>query len=202
MLQPLAAPLPRRRPLAHLGGRRRAYRVAQPGAAPGVPVMRAMPNRPALLGAGATGAVCPAAGGCCAPRASAEAGAARGGRGGVGGDEDGARCGDGALGQRTGLFLPAGRAHGARPAPSSDSRRRARSAWRWRRSTARDSWRSRATADLARLRAEVTSTGGTTEAALAALAAADLERRGGARAAAAATSRSRELAAQLKRGSG
>ena len=38
------------------------------------------------------------------------------GRGGVGADRGRARCGDGALGQRTGVFLPAGRVHGARPA--------------------------------------------------------------------------------------
>ena len=70
------APLRRAPAARHLGGRRRAHRLARRRGAPGVPVVRAMPNRPALVGAGVTGLYAPAADRRAAQRALAEAGAA------------------------------------------------------------------------------------------------------------------------------
>ncbi len=60
LLQPLAGALRRSAAARHLRGRGSAHRRARSRAAPGVPVMRAMPNRPALVGAGATGLYAPA----------------------------------------------------------------------------------------------------------------------------------------------
>jgi len=155
VLQPLAAAFALNRPLliSVAAGVRVAALESWCGA--GVPVMRAMPNRPARVGAGATGVYAPPAVGA-QQRAAAELMAEA----------------------ATQLGLESGMAHRLAAATLHGSGLLARSG----------------DGDLARLRQEVTSTGGTTEAALRTLEAADL--RTTVRAAlAAATQRGRELAA-------
>ena len=88
--------------------------------------MRAMPNRPALVGAGATGLF--AAPGVTPRSARRPKRHAGGGRSRVGGDRRCAGCRHRALGQRAGLFLLAGGGDGARRrsiwASSADAARR------------------------------------------------------------------------------
>ena len=192
VLAPLAPQLQRERPLvlSVAAGVRCAQLAAWCG--PGVPVMRAMPNRPALLGAGATGLYAPEH---VAPgqRAAAERIACA-----VGevvwvpheADLDVVTALSGS-GPAYFLLLAQLMAESAAELglPAALARRLAVATLYGTGLLAQSGDR-----DLERLRAEITPKGGTTQAALEALAAADIK---GAvtRALAAATRRSRELAA-------
>jgi pyrroline-5-carboxylate reductase len=192
VLSPLAAALAVERPLviSVLAGTRVAALESWCG--PGVPVMRAMPNRPALIGAGATGVYAPP-GVRPAQRAAAEHILK-----GLGelvwvSDEAGLDVVTALSGSGPAYFFllaelmaEAGEGLGL---PSATAQRLALA-------TLYGSGLLAQTgdADLARLRSEVTSRGGTTEAALEVFADADL-RATVRRALAAAVQRSRELAA-------
>jgi pyrroline-5-carboxylate reductase len=192
LLQSLAAVLAAERPL--LISVAAGVRVAalESWCGQGVPVMRAMPNRPAIIGAGATGVYAPAAVGAEQRAAAARVLQALGEVFWVEGEElldvVTALSGSGPayfflLAE---LMAEAGTELGLE---SSVAQRLAAATLYGSGLLVRDG-----DADLARLREEVTSTGGTTEAALRTLEAADL--RGMVRAAlSAATQRGRELAA-------
>jgi pyrroline-5-carboxylate reductase len=160
---------------------------------PGVPLLRAMPNRPALLGAGATGAYAPPAVGAAA-RHSAEAVLRAVGEVVWVGDEPALDVVTALSGSGPAYFFLLAELMaraGTDLGLEEVSARRLAAVTLYGAGLMAQS----GTADLAQLRASVSSPGGTTEAALAALDAADL---GGAvfRALRAATTRSRELAAQ------
>jgi pyrroline-5-carboxylate reductase len=192
VLRPLAATLAAAQPLliSVIAGVRIAS-LAQ--WCPGVPLLRAMPNRPALLGAGVSGAYAP-------PEVGAEARrSAEGVLRAVGevvwvGDEPALDVVTALSGSGPAYFFLLAELMAR---AGTDLGLEAVSAQRLAAVTLYGAGlmaQSR-TADLAQLRASVSSPGGTTQAALAALEAADL---GGAvfQALKAATARSRELAAQ------
>ncbi len=113
----------------------------------GVAVVRAMPNRPALNSAGATAIFAPAG---LAPAQRQLAEHVLGGRGhhGVGGRRRGARRGHRAVGQRSGLLLPAGRVDDRRGREARPDRMPVHRNWPSRPCSARAAWRATATATL------------------------------------------------------
>jgi pyrroline-5-carboxylate reductase len=192
VLEPLAPQLQRERPLllSVAAGVRCAQLAAWCGAA--VPLTRAMPNRPALLGAGATGLYAPAQTGPAQRAAAERVARALGEVVWVPREEDldvvTALSGSGPA-----YFLLLAQLMAESAAelglPADVARRLAVATLYGTGFLAQSGDR-----DLERLRAEITSRGGTTQAALEALAADDLKGTV-ARALAAATRRSRELAA-------
>jgi pyrroline-5-carboxylate reductase len=192
VLQPLAATLAAARPLliSVVAGVRIASLRQW---CPGVPLLRAMPNRPALLGAGATGAYAPPQVDAAA-RASAEAVLRAVGEVVWVDDEPALDVVTALSGSGPAYFFLLAELMAR---AGTELGLEALSAQRLARVTLYGAglMAQSGTADLAQLRASVSSPGGTTQAALAALESADL---GGAvaRALRAATTRSRELAAQ------
>ena len=141
---------------------------------PGVPVVRAMPNRPALVGAGVTGLFAPAHVDAAQRAAARNRSCSPSAKSCGLPTEDALDVVTALSGSGPAYFfllaeLMAEAGVGTRPRAATRAAPR-----RSRRSTARDCSRTRSDGDLARLRAEVTSKGGTTEAALRMLQAADL----------------------------
>ena len=95
-----------------LRGRRHPHRRPAALVRAALPVVRAMPNRPALLGAGATGLYAPPRVSAAAARSPSRCCAAAGRTCLGAATKSDLDIGHGPVGQRPGLFLPAGRADG------------------------------------------------------------------------------------------